>query len=107
MTTSLARGTFATGNNVAGLADQQSGVLSVPYLTGGNIFVSVAGDVDASNSVRLQKSTNSGTSWATVATYNSAQTNAAVAVAQGEQYRLITVVMQALKTIHYKLTAES
>lgn len=107
MTTVLARGTFATGNNVAGLGDQQSQGVIVGYLQNANGFLAVGGDVDANNVVRLQKRTAPGGPWSTAATINAVQTLIPISVVAGEEYRFITVAMEPLKTIHYKFSLES
>lgn len=104
MTQALA-GTFSTGNNVAGLADQQSGVIDVPYGVTTGRLTTVG--CDANNKIRLYKSTDNGNSWSTVITISVDQTNAGQAVAAGEQYQMRTVVMQSYKSIQYKLSVES
>ena len=63
--------------------------------------------LDASNTVKTQKTTNNGASWVDQTTYNADQTNLGITVAHGEQWRLVLVAQQAFKTILYKLSAES
>lgn len=105
--TQTVAGSFATGNNVAGLLDQQSGVLVVGSQLSGNMLLTIGGDVSAGNSVKTQKSTNNGTTWADQSTYTTAQAKVAVTVAAGDQWRLVTVVMAALKTINYAMSLEN
>jgi hypothetical protein len=107
MTTVLARGTFATGANAAGLGDQQSESALVGFQSSGVGTIAISGDIDASNTVRLQKRTTPGGAFSTVQTYNAVTTPTNVSVAAGEEYRVITVAMQPFKAIHYKFSLES
>lgn len=99
-------GTFSTGANVAGLGDQQSDILDVPLTSGALASLSTVG-LDANNRVRLQKSVDSGNTWTTISNLSGDVTNATNAAAGNTQWRLITVAMQANRTISYKLSAES
>ena len=98
------KGTFSSAGSVA--VGQLSDVLAIP--TGvTNMRLTLGGTIDASNTVKSQKSTNGGQTWADQTTYNSAQSAVAVTVAAGEQWRLCLVTQQALKTMDYSLSAES
>lgn len=99
----LVQGTFATGSNpVSGNA---SDVVDVPYGTT-SMKLTTTG-LDASNTIKTQKSTNNGSTWTDQTTYNSDQTNTAITVAATEQWRVIGVTQQALKDIRFKLSCES
>ena len=86
------------------------------YLQTG-FYLSLRG-LDANNTVKTQKSTNNGYSWADVTTYNSEQSNVQVAesaervVGTNEYaiYRLVCVTKEALatngKVIKYKMSRE-
>lgn len=98
------KGTFISAQSVN--LGQVSDVLVVP--TGRtSLRLNLGGTLDASNTVKTQKSTNQGQTWADQTTYNAAQVNTAVAVADGEQWRLAIGAQQALKAIDYSLSAES
>lgn len=99
------KGTFYSGNS-SNAGSQLSDVLVIP--TGvTSMKLSVAGAVNASNTVKTQKSTNNGQTWADQSTYNSAQSNTAVTVVAGEHWRLALVASQVLKAIDYSLSVES
>lgn len=105
---SIVKGTFVSASTVAvgQLSDAlviPSGVTSMKVSLGG----AKGGTINASNTVRTQKSTNSGQTWANVTTYNSAQASASVAVAMGEQWRLQVITQQAGKSLGYELSVES
>lgn len=97
-------GTFANGQSVGvGIA---SDVLVIP--SGVTAMYLTLGDaIDASNTVKTQKSTNNGLTWADQTTYNSAQNGTSVTVAHGEQWRLVTVAGQASKQISYRMSVEN
>ena len=97
-------GTFANGQSVGvGIA---SDVLVIP--SGVTAMRLTLGDaIDGSNTVKTQKSTSNGLTWADQTTYNSAQNATAVTVAHGEQWRLITVSGQASKQISYRMEVEN
>ena len=103
--TATVAGSFNTGSNVAGIADQQSGVLVIQTSTT-TAKLTLSG-LDANNRVKSQKSTNNGSTWADQTTYNADQSAVGVTVAAGEHWRLQTVAMQAIRTINFKLSAES
>lgn len=97
------KGTFTSTRSTA--ASKRSDVLQIP--TGvTSIKLNITG-LDANNTVRTQKSTNNGGNWVNQTTYSSNQTNTAVTVAHGEQWRLFAISMQAGKNIDYSLSAES
>lgn len=70
--------------------------------------------IDASNTVKTQKSINGGFSWVDQTTYNSAQLETPVTVVgpdnipatPSELWRVVLVTQQPLKTMHYKLSLE-
>lgn len=97
-------GSFASGGSAT--LGQISDVLVIPS----NVTtarLNLSNNIDASNTCKTQKSTNSGGSWADQTTYNSAQSNVAVTVANGEQWRIAQVAGQATKQIGYSFSAES
>jgi hypothetical protein len=103
MTKAVIAGTFATGANpVSGNA---SDPLDIPTSTT-TMRLTLTG-LDASNTVKTQKSTNSGSSWVDQTTYNSDQNAVAVTVVPQEQWRVVGVTQQAVKDIRYKLSVES
>lgn len=95
-------GTFANGQSVG--VGYTSDTLVIPTNVT-SMLLTLSGDIDASNTVKTQKSTNNGHTWADQTTYNSAQSAVAVTVAHGEQWRLITVAGQANKAINYRMNA--
>lgn len=104
----IVQGTFATGSNpVSGNA---SDTLDVPTpnaaFAAPTMKITTVG-LDASNTIKTQKITTPGTAWVDQTTYNSDQTNTAVAAAAGESWRVVGVVQQAFKDIRYKLSLES
>lgn len=104
----LVQGTFATGSNpVSGNA---SDVIDVPSFNTAfaapTMKLTTVG-LDASNTIKTQKTTSPGTAWVDQTTYNSDQTNTAIAVAAQEQWRVIGVAQQAFKDIRFKLSLES
>jgi hypothetical protein len=97
-------GTFISGqsSNPGSLSD----ALVIP--TGITLMkLSVSGKIDASNTVKTQKSLDNGETWADVATYNSVQSNTLVTVAGGEQWRLVAPTDQPLTATNYSLSVES
>lgn len=63
--------------------------------------------LDGSNTIKTQKRTTPGGTWADQTTYNSDQTNTAVTVAAGEEWRVVQVTQQATKDVRLKLSLES
>lgn len=97
-------GTFVNGQSAN--PGQISDTLVIPSgVTSARLNLS--GAIDASNTVKAQKSVNNGQSWTDGSTYNSVQANTAITVAHGEQWRLVTVAQQALKAVNYSLSVES
>lgn len=102
------KGTFSSGAS-AGVG-QTSAELVIPSgvttarLTVPNNAIST---IDASNTVKTQRSLNNGVTWADQTTYNSAQSSTAITVAHGEQWRLSLVAQQAFKSMDYTLSCES
>lgn len=98
------KGTFFSGGSSA--IGQASAVLVIP--TGVTAMkLTLSGSIDASNTVKTQKSLNNGQAWSDQTTYNSAQTSTSVTVDAGEQWRLVLVAQQATRGILYGLSAES
>ncbi len=98
------KGTFASG--ASSNAGQLSDTLVIPT-NETSAVLNLSGAIDASNTVKTQKTTDNGLTWADVATYNSAQADTAVTVAHGEQWRLLSLAAQAYKSINYSFSAES
>lgn len=104
----LVQGTFATGSNpVAGNASDVVDVPSYNTAFAAPTMKLTTLGLDASNTIKTQKITAPGTAWADQTTYNSDQTNTAITVAPGEQWRVVGVAQQAFKDIRYKLSLES
>lgn len=99
----LARGTFATGAVAA--SGNIGEVVDVPSSTT-TMRLSIVG-LDGSNTVKTQKITVPGGTWADQVTYNSDQSLTAITVVPGEQWRLVGVTQQATKDIRYKMSCES
>lgn len=100
---SIISGSFDSAGSIA------LGVPSGPVVIPSNCTsakLSLSG-LDASNTVKTQKSTNNGQSWADQVTYNSVQTNTAITVVPGEHWRLVVVAQQVTKHIDYRFTCES
>jgi hypothetical protein len=98
------KGTFASAASFNAGAVSDALVIPTGVTT---MRLSIGGTIDASNTVKSQKSVNNGQAWADVTTYNSAQSATAVTVASGEQWRLAIVTQQAVKAMDYALSAES
>jgi hypothetical protein len=94
--------TFTTGAIAA--VGNASDTLVVP--TGATSMKLTTVGLDASNTVKTQKRVAGGT-WSDQTTYSSDQTNTAVTVAAGEEWRLVQVTQQAIKDVRYKLSCES
>lgn len=63
--------------------------------------------VDASNTVRTEKSTDNGAKWTAVTTYNAEQAATVITPGAGEQFRLVAAALQAGKQIAYKMSREN
>lgn len=103
MSHAVLAGTFATGatSSVGNTTDElviHSSITTARLTTLG---------LDASNTIKTQKRTSPGGAWVDQVTYNSDQTNLAITVAAGEQWRLVQVTQQAIKDVRYKLSLES
>lgn len=72
-----------------------------------NAKLTLTGTLDASNTVKTQKSVNNGQTWADVTTYNAAQAAIAIPVVAGEHWKLCIVLQQADKHIDYAFTCEN
>lgn len=97
------KGSFASGASVQ--IGETSAELVMPSGSA-NLKLNTVG-LDANNTVKTQKTTNSGHTWVDQTTYNADQVNTVVAAVHGEQWRLVHVAGQALKAITYSLSAES
>jgi hypothetical protein len=101
--TQTVQGTFATGANpVSGNATDS---LLIPTSTT-TMRLTLTG-LDGSNTVKSQKRTTPGGTWADQTTYNSDQAAVAVTVAAGEEWRVLGITQQATKDIRYKLSVEN
>lgn len=96
-------GTFATGS--LGIGGQVSGPLPIPA-SKTQMRLTLTG-LDASNTVKTQKRTSPGGAWADQTTYNSNQNAVAVTVVPGEEWRVASVAMQAIREIRYALDLQS
>jgi hypothetical protein len=96
-------GTFLSAQSVN--VGQISDTLVIPTSVV-SMRLNLAG-LDASNTVKTQKSVNSGQAWTDQVTYNSAQTNTAVTVVAGEHWRILVVTQQAGKQMTYSMSVES
>lgn len=91
---------------------QISDVLLPPANNGAgnrNGVLNISGDINASNPVTVQRTTNGGATWSGVlGPLTTAQVNVAVTLvaAPAWQYRLFCDMAQAGKTINYSLSAE-
>jgi hypothetical protein len=63
--------------------------------------------LDGSNTVKTQKRTTPGGTFADQTTYNSDQASTVVTVAHGEEWRILQVTQQATKDIRYRMNCES
>jgi hypothetical protein len=104
----LVQGTFTNGANP--VAGNTSDVIDVPEynraFAAPTMKLTTVG-CNASNTLKTQKTTTPGTAWVDQVTYNSEQTNTAIAVNPGEQWRLVNVAEQAVTDLRYKLSLES
>lgn len=97
-------GTFANGQSVG--VGQTSGVLVIPSHASA-FALYLDGDIDASNTVKVQTSANNGVTWADGDTYDDVEVATSVNAAAGTHVRLMTVAGEANKAINYKLSVES
>lgn len=96
-------GSFACGATVQiGAASAQLVVPSTPVQAKLNTI-----GLDANNTIKTQKSTDNGVTWADQTTYNADQTNTLVTVAHGEQWRIFQLAQQAFKTVQYSFGVEN
>lgn len=96
-------GTFASATGVLlGLTSAQLVIPSTPVQAKLNTT-----GLDASNTIKTQKSTDNGITWVDQATLNSDQVNTLIAVAHGEQWRIFLLAQQAGKQIQYSLGVEN
>lgn len=82
-----------------------SDVVDVPYNVTTMKLTTLG--LDGSNTLKTQKSVGSNGAWADQVTYNSDQTNTAITVVPGEQWRVQLITEAAVKDILYKLSCES
>ena len=97
------KGSFASGQSSG--VGINSDALVIPSNVTVMKFTTVG--LDASNTVKSQKSINNGITWVDQVTYNADQTNVSVTVANGEQWRLFLISQQALRAITFSMSAES
>jgi hypothetical protein len=96
-------GTFASASGVLlGLTSAQLVIPSTPVQAKLNTT-----GLDASNTIKTQKSVDNGITWADQATFNADQVNTLIAVAHGEQWRIFLLAQQAGKQIQYSLGVEN
>lgn len=96
-------GTFATSSPAS--VGNVSDVLVIPTSTTTARLTTVG--LDGSNTIKTQKRTTPGGTFSDQTTYNSDQTNVAVTVAAGEEWRFVQVTQQAIRDVKYRLSAES
>jgi len=96
--------TFTTSGAPASVGNA-SDVLVVP--TGMTTMRLTTVGLDGSNTIKTQKRTSPGGTWVDQTTYNSDQTNTAITVAAGEEWRVVQVTQQAIKDVRYKLSCEN
>ena len=96
-------GTFASASGVLlGLTSAQLVVPSTPVQAKLNTI-----GLDASNTIKTQKSTDNGITCVAQTTYNADQVNTLVTVAHGEQWRVFLLAQQAGKQIQYSFGVEN
>lgn len=99
------QGTFAYRNASSTARNQVSDTLVIP--TGvTSMRLSTVG-CNGSNTLRTERSTDNGATWAAQTTYNSEQTLASISVTENDQWRIASVVQQALRDLQYRLSVES
>lgn len=97
------KGSFASGASVQ--IGETSDALVIP--TGlANLKLTTTG-LDANNTIKTQKTLNSGYTWVDQVTYNADQAAVNVPAVHGEQWRVQHVAGQAAKIIAYELSAQS
>lgn len=101
--TIVVQGTFATGST-ASVGNASDSVLVHSSIT--TLRLSTSG-LDGSNTIKTQKRTAPGGAWADQTTYSSDQTNTAVTVAAGEEWRVFQLTQQATRDVKFKLSLES
>jgi adenosylmethionine-8-amino-7-oxononanoate aminotransferase len=99
----IVKGTLTT-SSANGNATVASDVMCVP--TGKTSMRLTLTGLDGSNTVKSQKRTAGG-AFADQTTYNSNQAAAAVTVAAGEEWRVVSITQQAIKDVQYMLDCES
>lgn len=96
-------GTFASATgSLLGLTSAQLVIPSTPVQAKLNTV-----GLDASNTIKTQKSTDNGVTFVDQATFNSDQVNTLIAVAHGEQWRIFLLAQQPGKQIQYSLGVEN
>jgi len=99
----IAQGTLTSGG--VATAGNASDTMIVP--TGMTQMRLTLTGLDGSNTVKTQKRTAPSGAFVDQTTYNSDQSNVGVAVAAGEEWRVIDITHQATKDIRYKLSCEN
>lgn len=97
------KGSFVSAGSVSVL--EISPILVIP--SGTTVAKLTLNGLDASNTVKTQKSTNNGFSWTDQTTFNANQAATPVTVAHGEHWRLVSVAQQAGKVMDYEFSAQS
>lgn len=92
-------GSFSTGSTAAAGQASDALVIDARRTT---LLLTLVG-LDGSNTVKSQKRATPGGAWVDQTTYNSDQAAVSVAVAEREEWRLLTVAQQAIRTISYRL----
>lgn len=99
----IANGTLTTGRNA--VSGNAGATLIVP--TGRTTMRLTLTGLDGSNTVKTQKRALPSAAFVDQTTYNSNQSNVAVTVAAGEEWRVLSITQQAAKSIQYTLSCES
>jgi hypothetical protein len=94
-------GSLTTGS--AASVGNPSDVCVIP--TGRTSMRLTVSGLNGSNTVKTQKRTTPGGTFADQVTYNSDQSATAITVAGGEEWRLVTVAMQATRDIRFEMNA--
>ena len=95
--------TFTTGSAPASVGNV-SDVCNIP--TGKTSMLLTTKGLDASNTIKTQKRTTPGGSWVDQTTYSSDQTNTAITVAAGEEWRVLQLTQQAIRDVRFVLDAQ-
>jgi adenosylmethionine-8-amino-7-oxononanoate aminotransferase len=100
----IVKGTLTNGTTANSNATVAGDVMCVP--TGKTSMRLTLTGLDGSNTVKTQKRTAGG-AFADQVTYNSNQSAAAITVATGEEWRVVSITQQVVKDVQYTLDCES